>query len=280
MPFFIKLSKEYRIKLFQELKEKSKLSFNKLYLQFNISRTMFYNYYSGKYLIPKDLFKKFQKISRINNLQYTEIKRPKFIPKKFIKPSLTESLSEIFGILNGDGHISKINHEVCVVLSYLEQEYFDYIKILFESIFKLKFTSQKQNTAIKLRCYSKELSSFLEDIYNFPRGNKLGRLKIPQQLFNSNKFLMTYIRGLFDTDGSFFIRRKKEPVIQITSADPIYLKQIKDTLIYLGFNAKLSGTHIHIYNRDHIHKFFKIIKPANTKHLKKYQNYIQYALVV
>ena len=63
-------------------------------------------------------------------------------------------------------------------------------------------------------------------------------------------------------------------MVSISSADPLYLKQVQEALISLGFNARLSKTNVMIYEKSHVIGFFKTIKPANTKHLKKFQNYI------
>ena len=107
-----------------------------------------------------------------------------------------------------------------------------------------------------------------------PKGNKIGKLKIPLQVLKSRVLLRSYIRGLFDTDGSFYIRRKKDPVIEITSIDNNFLKEIQNALILLGFNARISKNKTFIYNKKDINLFFNKIHPANKKHLKRYQNYL------
>ena len=70
-------------------------------------------------------------------------------------------------------------------------------------------------------------------------GEKKGKLFVPKQVFRRREWIIHYIRGLFDTDGSFYIRREKDPVIEISSADIRFLKEIKSTLNLLGF--KMTG---------------------------------------
>lgn len=273
MAIFIKIPKKERTNLFYSVRNKLNTSFNKLYPKFNISRPMFFNYLSGKYDIPKNLFLKLEEISGLRIENFKEFEKEKYMEKQVEEPTLDRSLAEVLGILNGDGHISAINNEICVVISNLEKDYLRYTKNLFESSLKLNFRIFGQDTKVKLRTNSKKMAGILHNKYGLPKGKKLGKLKIPKKILKSKYLLIHYLRGLFDTDGSFFIRRKKDPVIEISSADSNFLKQIKEALNSLGFKAGMSGKHVYLYNKEHIDNFFKIIKPANSKHLKKYALY-------
>ncbi len=115
--------------------------------------------------------------------------------------------------------------------------------------------------------------------YGFPIGNKIGQLKIPKAAYNKRKWLLAYIRGLFDTDGCFHIRRRKDVLVNITSADPRYLKEIHEALKLLGFNASLGEKKVTLYGAGPVNNFFKKVKPANSKHLKKYQEYVNSSAV-
>lgn len=101
----------------------------------------------------------------------------------------------------------------------------------------------------------------------------MGKLKIPEQIKNSRRFLISYLRGLFDTDGTIYIRRKKDLVLEISSADGRFLKEVNESLCSLGFNSRKYKKHLSLYNKKDIVKFFNLIKPANSKHLKKFNLY-------
>jgi len=275
MPIFISLPEKQRVNLFKQVKNNINCSWENFYPILRISRSSFYNYLGGRYFIPKNIFIRLENIAKIKVKKCSEIYRERYIEKKIKLPKMDSFLSEIFGVLNGDGHISQVNYEICVVGNLLEKEYYNYLKKLFENNLNLKFNIKLQNTHIKLRGYSKNLSNHLTIKYKLPKGNKLGQLKIPKQVFNHKNYIYSYIRGLYDTDGSFYIRRKKDPVVQITSADPIFLEEIRNTLISLDFHVAKGNQRIFIYNKKDIKRFFKEIKPANTKHLKKYQNYLK-----
>tara|TARA_Y100000310_G_C20698409_1_gene827380 strand:- start:5929 stop:6777 length:849 start_codon:yes stop_codon:yes gene_type:complete len=282
MPIFIKLKPNDRRILFNSIKENIGDSWEKFYPQLKISRSSFFNYLSGRYDIPKNIFIQFEKVSRVEIKDYEEINKDVYLEKKVKISRMNSNLAEIFGILNGDGHLAPINKEVCVVGNLNEENYLIYLKNLFEKSFGLKFTLYEQPHSLKLRVYSKELFKLLDEKYNLPKGNKLGKLKIPKEVLRSKNWLRCYIKGLYDTDGSFYLRRKKDPVVQITSADPEFLSEVRNALISLNFDIALGDQRTFIYKKDHIDRFFKEIKPANPKHLKNYQNYLKLtkALVV
>ena len=274
MPIFIKLKDKDRIKLFYLVKKNINSSWEEFYPSLRISRPMFFNYLSGRYNLPEKIFLRLQRIAKIKINNYGKIKQSKYIKKNIIEPKMNIHLAEILGVLNGDGHISNFKHEVCIVGDEKEKEYCIYLKKLFQKTFGISFTIYKGESYFKLRTYSIELSDFLTKKYDLPKGNKMGKLKIPKQVLISKNLLKSYLRGLYDTDGSFYIRRKNEPVVQITSADPNFLDEIKRALISLDFSIAKGVNRIFIYRKCDIKVFFEVIKPANSKHLKKYQNYL------
>jgi hypothetical protein len=270
---FIELQNAERKKLFKEIKLKMNCSWESFYPQYGIGRSMFFNYLSGRYALPKLLFLKW--IEKIKPLQikYSEVEKSKYVKKNINKIKMDEDLAEIFGVLNGDGHLSNTNYEICVVGNLNEEEYYFHLKKLFERKFGTPFTLRREKSAFKLRCYSKEISNLLHKEYGFIKGSKINRLKIPKKALISNKISRAYIRGLFDTDGGFLIRREKDPMIHITSATPGYLNEVKRLLEKLGFIIAKGTQKIFIYRKEDVNKFFKEIKPANSKHLKKFEIY-------
>jgi DNA-binding transcriptional regulator WhiA len=273
MPYFIELKEQDRIKLFVSLKKKFGKSWNKIYPDFGISRGMFFNYLSGRNYLPEEIFFKMQKISMLNLEPTKRISIENHLKKSVKKPRMNKELAEILGIINGDGHLSKNGKELCIVGSSLESDYLEYAKALFERNFELKFTTIPVQNTLKIRVYSIKLVKILNCVYGLPLGKKTGKLKIPKQLFKSKRLLSSYIRGLFDTDGTIYTRRKKDIVVEIVSADSNYLNQIKRVLFLLNISSGVSGKHLYIYKKSEIIKFFNVIKPNNSKHLKRFARF-------
>ncbi len=272
MPTFIQVDSSDRKTLFDNLK--SNLSWEKIYPQLGISRSMFFHYLSGRYPIPEGIFFRLEEISKTASTKIKKVERVRYLPKEIKDFKIDTDLSEILGVLNGDGHLDPINYEICVVGNSLEKDYCSYLKRLFEAKFGMDFKTLFPANCFKLRIYSKNLFRKLSEVYNLPLGNKMGKLKIPSQIKENPEFLKAYIRGLYDTDGCFHIRRKKDPMVIITSADETFLSEVKAALESLGFHPSRGDKRIFLYRPKEVARFFDEIKPANPKHLNKYQKYL------
>jgi len=275
MPLFIRLEEKDRRNLFNSARENVGGSLKLLLQKLNISRAMLFNYYSGKYDIPQKVFLNLKKLAEIKIGNYKKLHKDKYLKKEIHPLKINSACSEILGVLNGDGHISNLNHEVCVVSSSLEEDYSLYLKKLFEKNLGLKFNILKQGNKSKLRAYSKQLANLLSEEYGLPKGKKIGKLKIPRQVFNSRILLASYIRGLFDTDGTIYVRRKRNLALEIASADERFLKEVRIALDILGLKAGISRKNLYIHKKEDIIRFFETIKPANPKHLKKFKAYLK-----
>lgn len=275
MPIFIQLQRKDREDIFSVLKEKYSGSWEKIYPIFGISRAMFFNYLSGRNLIPFEIFILLQEKTGMKVINCKKIIRNKYTEKIIKLPKMNSDFCEILGVLNGDGHVSGLNYEISVVGNLHETEYAKYLKNLLEDRLNLQFRLTLEPTKFKIRTYSKKLALYLHKEYGLPLGNKMGSLRVPQIIKAKKERIYPYIRGLFDTDGCFHIRRKKDPMISIASADPRYLEDVRIALESIGIRVAKGDQRIFIYNKDDITLFFKKIKPANTKHLKKYQEYLK-----
>ena len=276
MTEFIRLNPKERVFLIQQAKVNSSRNYHEFADILGVSRDMIFKYMRGDYLLPKRIFNILVELSKFKPENYQTIEREKYNRKTFRIPLLNEDIAEIFGVLNGDGYLSKINHEISVIGNVkTDNNYFCYLKKKFENVLGIKFKIEKFEHYLKLRAYSICLVNWLCNQHGFPKGKKKGKLKIPSVLLSNKKLLEAYIRGLFDTDGTFYLRRKDEPVIEISSADKKYLEQVRKQLLLLGFKGGIGEHRLFIYNKHEIDQFFKKIKPSNPKHLNKYQKYLK-----
>ncbi|MDO8628472.1 MAG: LAGLIDADG family homing endonuclease [Nanoarchaeota archaeon] len=188
---------------------------------------------------------------------------------------LDESLAELLGILAGDGHISAKNYEVNVAgHKFLDKEYHkEHVALLFFDIFGLsvRFKECLIKKARHLRVYSKELAFYLSNNFGLPLGKKLGHLHIPSMLFDNLVFLKCFLRGLFDTDGSIYKRRKRDLVVSIISKDTVFLSEVASALSLLGFHPSVSGKNLYLYRHAEVERFFIEIQPVNRRHLDRWE---------
>lgn len=273
MVIFVRMSKIQRKLFFAKLKKNTNLSWDTFYPKYKIGRTIFYHYLKGRFDIPEKLFFKWQKIAKIKLIGIKKIKKEKYLKKELPTIHLNNSFAEILGILNGDGHVSSLNYEVSVVGNAKELAYAFYLKNLFEKTIRLKFNLVFDDSKFKLRSYSINLFNLLTKEYGLPKGNKMGKLKIPAKIKYSRELLISYIRGLFDTDGTIYVRRKKEKVLEISSGDLKFLTEVHHLLNSFGFNTKLYKKHLSLYNQEEIVRFFNLVRPSNSKHIERFNMY-------
>src|SRR3989338_1078438 len=186
MALFVRLSSKQRKKLFTKIKTKIN-SWEKFYPNYNISRAMFFNYLSGKYHIPLELFNSWKKIAEFKD-NVNVIEKERYLKKEIKEILLDENLAEIIGVLNGDGHISKNRKEICIVWNKHEKNYAIYLKDLMEKKLQVDFRLFFYGNCYKLKGCSVELSKFFIENYNLPNGNKMGKLHIPIKII-ANKNL-------------------------------------------------------------------------------------------
>lgn len=257
-----------------KVKENSKLSWDEIASMIGRNRSMIFFYLREESKMPLHIAKFLSTKYFIKIKDYKTISINN-IPHKIKIPKISAELSEFLGALSGDGCIGR--HPSCITITshkILDKKYTHHLFRLFTKLFGCKPKIITQDNVLRIIFYSKELSMYLNKKYNFPIGKKKGKLHIPKPIKNNKKYLIYYIRGLFDTDGSISRHHKSGgAILEISSADKKFLNELNKSMKILGFKAKLGRKNITIYAKKEIDRFFKQIKPANKKHLTKYENF-------
>ena len=271
---YVKFKNLQQNKFMKEVKIKSNKTWDKIATNHKRSKSMIFKYLAEDNLMSKSLFLEFSKYYNIDiknyKMNFIEIKNKE---KKIKIPKESLNFAEFLGALNGDGHLDDNPYEMCIVSEKVLDNYYISKRIpkLIKSLFNLNTTIYIQNNLIRARVYSKRLVMFINNKYNVPIGKKLNKLKIPGFILKNKEFQIHYLRGLFDTDGTFYGRRNNEPILGYTSLDNDYIESIKDLLNSNGFNFNRTGKDLYLYNKLEISRFFQIIRPQNHKHLIKYK---------
>jgi len=260
------------------VKTNSNLTWKAIAHSLGISRSMIFCYLNGKSKISKENYEKLSEMAKIEP-QYNSYVIIKNKTQNINTPKqIDEKLAEFIGLLAGDGHVSRINYEISVTChKKLDKDYINNrVSKLFLDLFSIdaKIRESKENNVVRCSVHSKMLSEYLTTNFLIPRGKKKGKLHIPTQIRTEKELLIPYIRGLFDTDGSIYCRRKKSLVVSIISRDPVFLHEVKTCLTGLGYSPSVSGKNLYLYTQEEIKRFFREIKPANLKHLNRYDNFI------
>jgi len=229
------------------------------------------------------------KLSGLNNVKVVELKPDNWgqrlgalkANKKrnyAIKPPRKdEKLSELMGIILGDGNISadRENGVYCLKIffdSNKEVKYAKYVKSVLEDVFKIepKLRKFKNKNCIYLVIQSKGVVDYLKT-QGFFSGDKIrNQLTIPRWIQSNERFLRCCVRGLIDTDGSIYRLTPNWPnltQIQFKNHNKTLLEDTRVALIKLGFNpSKIhDGNRFVLTRKDEIAKYIKEVGTINKK---------------
>ena len=97
-------------------------------------------------------------------------------------------------------------------------------------------------------------------------------------MLESDECKLRLIRGLFDTDGSISLQRKKYPVIAITTTSKILALQIQEILNQFNFGAYICKStqngfkdayRVTIFGKQKVLKWKSLIGSSNPYHIKR-----------
>jgi len=202
--------------------------------------------------------------------------------KKIRYPKESIELAEFYGIMLGDGNLTKIkSYKIGTYQarisgdSRFDREYLlNYVKPLIEKLFSIEvvyFKVKNKNTFV-LVATSRKIVEFLES-KGFVPGNKIkNQLVIPNWINSNREYVKACIRGLYDTDGGIYkLNHQSSIQIVITNYNQKLLRQVRDSLILLGISPSNIATQNKIYltKRTELRKFLKQIGFRNSKHANK-----------
>ncbi|MFH1520997.1 MAG: hypothetical protein ABID61_05095 [Candidatus Micrarchaeota archaeon] len=192
---------------------------------------------------------------------------------------------EIFGILLGDGWIGisgkpRLRKQVCFCGNLKsEVAYKTHIQKLLKIVFHVNGYYKKRDdyNTYYILINSETIFNFFHANFDFPICFK--------KSFNIYKFpkswhlQRSFIRGIFDTDGSTFFdhdRRYKRPypVLDITLKNTEVLDWLSEILNSYGFSTIRSGKWMRLKGSQNFNKWFKEIAPKNSIHMRKYSKWI------
>lgn len=202
------------------------------------------------------------------------------LPKNFIsinikKPRINKDLAEFFGIMIGDGGMSK--YQLNISLNYkTDKNYIIFVKSLIKKVFKVDpAIHRRQKQSLDNIVISRiQLVKFCNAL-GLKTGNKLKQnLDIPEWIKKNKEFAIVCVRGIMDTDGCVFnechkIKNKKYcyPRLSLVSASSSLRISVFKILKDLQLNPAIRNNRsVQIENKEDIKKYFKIIGTNNDKH--------------
>lgn len=207
-----------------------------------------------------------------------------FIIRKQINyPQKCKELAELFGIILGDGGLPG-NHQLKISFnSRTDKEYSVFLEKILGKLFLINchVHPRKNCNGSDIVVSSSNLIEFL--LRNgLVAGNKIkNQVDIPHWIYSKIAYQKACLRGLIDTDGSFYCHRyncngKKYRYLKLcfASRSKPLLNSVLRIFKKLNFSPYLHGDQVFIYSRLGIVKYFEEIGSHNPKHLNKIKAFL------
>ncbi|WP_258083098.1 LAGLIDADG family homing endonuclease [Thermococcus thermotolerans] len=160
----------------------------------------------------------------------TKLKLPKY---------LDEQLAYFAGLVAGDGSVSKAGWGVAIRFTNKNPEMRRRFAGLAKELFGVEVTEQVKDGVPSLRFHSKVVAHLLEKL-GVPPSPKSNKLDLANELFTSPKsVLASYIRGLFDCDGTVVIREKGSSYVEFDTTSEKLARKLQLALLRFGIVSHL-----------------------------------------
>lgn len=205
-----------------------------------------------------------------------------FIIRKEIKyPERSVELAELIGIILGDGGLPG-NHQLTIAFNKkTDQEYSLYLRSILRRLFSVDCYThyRRNNNGANIIVSSSNLVDFLIK-HGLVTGNKVkNQVDIPEWINRSIEYQKACLRGLVDTDGSFYrhkykVNGKKYKYLKLcfTNCSRPLLQSTLRILENIKIKAYLKGDHVSVYSGSDVKKYFKEVGSHNPKHALKFKN--------
>lgn len=202
--------------------------------------------------------------------------------KNFKKLTKHKNLAELVGIILGDGGINKSQVEIALNRND-DRAYAKYVKELLSLICgeTPSVKERKFDNTIRIVINGMDFVERLEEV-GLKRGNKIkNQVDIPGWILRKREFEKACVKGLMDTDGSFYSyrptnrKRGKNFAICFRNYSKPLIFSMSKVLSKLKISHTIGDKRINIYSKAAIQNYFEIIGSSNTKHRRKYYKYFE-----
>lgn len=198
--------------------------------------------------------------------------------KDFKYPRYSSKLAEFIGIMLGDGCINPGMIDI-TLNSEADKKYIPHVVDLCDQLFGEKAKVMYRPKAGKVaRIYMNgvNLVKYLQKI-GLKIGNKVRQqVGVPAWILKNQKYQVSCVRGLMETDGGIFWHRYKvngkmyayRKLAFANSSIPL-LEFVRDVFIKFGFHPRIVlNKHVWLYNTQEVASYKKIVGVHNPRLLK------------
>lgn len=205
-----------------------------------------------------------------------------FLTKTIRYPAHNIKLAEFIGILLGDGGIAP--RQVTITLNKKEDTAFtQYVARLIYDLFELTPSIREDESVNDIVISRTRLVKYLQTMQLAVGSKVRQQITVPSWISKNGQFIKACMRGLFDTDGCFYIDRhyyKKKVYLHcamnFTNRSLPLLNFFKKNLERFEFHpTQKTKFSVFLRNEGEILKYFKEIGSSNPKHYNKFKNFFE-----
>ncbi|MBI2070503.1 MAG: hypothetical protein HYT79_07835 [Elusimicrobia bacterium] len=189
-------------------------------------------------------------------------------PYRSSKPlnlSRSAELAELIGIILGDGSLapSSRTQRLLISLDSRVQDQVRYTAYLMKNVFEIepKVVLQKGAHCNRVYIYHNGIAEAL----GLPLGNKIKNdVGVPRWIKDDDSHLKLCLRGLFETDGSYYEQPHNSTyVLDFKNKCRQLLQDVFDGLVQLGYRPQKGGDYVRLAKKAEVQKFAKEINFRN-----------------
>ncbi len=143
------------------------------------------------------------------------------------------------------------------------------------------------DSVLGFQVWSQALVTFKAFVLNMPLGFKRD-FDVPRFIFGNEECQRSFVRGVFDTDGTLYLEKKNNslyPRIEITTISNLFAQRLFKILKTLNFQVTLCaspprGNRLQSYKvscrgKQMLGKWMNEISPHNQKFIDKYEFFLK-----
>jgi hypothetical protein len=202
---------------------------------------------------------------------FRKLKGRTFVP--LIVHSTDDQLEgEVVGIFTGDGSCckSKWDYDAYIAFGKQNQKYAEYVRDIYERFFSRKFAIVPHMPwTIKIRFTSKSYQYYFHRHLEFTNSGKALNVRLKTML-HSDEFLIGFLRGLLDTDGTVYFNGKTLGIRYYTASAPL-VEQLCYILTYFDIEHRIYSYsshksknpqyHVMLRKQEDCRNFLTLVQP-------------------
>jgi len=204
------------------------------------------------------------KLRKINNFKIwmDKMKAEGKIKSKYPPFKKDGNLAELIGVVLGDGHISSYprTEELRIISNSNNPGFISRYSKIMEKVFNKKpyIRSSNQNNSTRIGLFEKHIS----DRIKIPSGaRKYLKIVVPIWILKNKKFVVRYLRGFYEAEGSHSIHLPTYTYkVQFSNRNVSMLRNVFRLVSLLGFHPHKSRDMIQLSKKNEVLEFINLIK--------------------